>query len=443
MKIIMPKKRSLHKMLMTRLVLVTVIISIIVVTLAVINERDRVFKVAKDRMLIRLGTLRVLILKQLDTPGLGDPMAIQEMLKSVAYKGVDLSTGHYVFVRILDPSFREVARIVDSGHDNIAALLQNANSEGFRRLSTSFEPEVIHTSVQGEKYIHARVSLTNTRGDLAAYVEGYFATSREEHQQMLLDLLRSIGIAVGIVIATSLLLYPVILRLMRRLERLSQRLIESNLETLGMLGSAIAKRDSDTDIHNFRVTIYSVHIAESLGLDNKTIRFLIRGAFLHDVGKIGVSDNILLKPGRLDAQEFAEMKKHVNYGIDIVTRSSWLQPSLAVVGSHHEKIDGSGYPSGLKGADIHILAKIFAIADVFDALTSQRPYKEPVGFDESIEILMQGRGTHFDPEILDVFVKIARPLFDLYGNKDDDRPREDLAEIQDRYYKVDIATFLE
>ena len=261
MKIIMPKKRSLHKMLMTRLVLVTVIISIIVVTLAVINERDRVFKVAKDRMLIRLGTLRVLILKQLDTPGLGDPMAIQEMLKSVAYKGVDLSTGHYVFVRILDPSFREVARIVDSGHDNIAALLQNANSEGFRRLSTSFEPEVIHTSVQGEKYIHARVSLTNTRGDLAAYVEGYFATSREEHQQMLLDLLRSIGIAVGIVIATSLLLYPVILRLMRRLERLSQRLIESNLETLGMLGSAIAKRDSDTDIHNFRVTIYSVHIA--------------------------------------------------------------------------------------------------------------------------------------------------------------------------------------
>lgn len=439
-------------MLLTRLVLVTIAISIFVAALVVISERNRVIRVIEDRTLIRIGSLRMLVLKQLDSPGLGDHAAIKAMLKAVAYKGAyrgidlytghyDLSTGHYVFLRILDPSFSEVARIEDPEHENIAALVKHVESEGSH--PTPKQKGITRTRVLDKKYIHTLLPLINSQGVVAAYVEGFFTTSREEEQHELLALLRAICLAVGIVIATSLLLYPVILRLMRRLERLSQTLLESNLETLGMLGSAIAKRDSDTDIHNFRVTIYSVRMAESLGLDNETIRVLIRGAFLHDVGKIGVRDNILLKPGRLDVEEFAEMKKHVNYGIDIVTRSSWLRPSLSVVGSHHEKLDGNGYPSGLKGGDIHILAKIFAIADVFDALTSQRPYKEPIGFDESIEILMQGRGTHFDPEILDAFVKIARPLFDLYGNKDDDRPRKDLAEIQDRYYKVNIATFLD
>jgi len=437
-------------MLLTRLVLVTTVISIVIAALVVINMRSQIIRVVEDRTLIRVGTLRMLVLKQLDSPGLGDHAAIKAMLKAVAYKGIyrgigldtshhDLRAGHYVFIRILDPSFSEVARIEDPDHENIAALVQHTKSGGF--LLTP-KQGFTRTHVLDKKYIHAFLPLLNSQGGVAAYVEGYFAISREEEQYELFAHLRALGLAVGIVIVTSLLLYPVILRLMRRLERLSQSLLESNLETLGMLGSAIAKRDSDTDIHNFRVTIYSVRMAESIGLDNKTIRVLIRGAFLHDVGKIGVRDNILLKPGRLDAQEFAEMKKHVDYGIDIVTRSSWLRPSLSVVGGHHEKLDGNGYPSGLKGADIPILAKIFAIADVFDALTSQRPYKEPIGFDESIDILMQGRGTHFDPEILDVFVKIARPLFDLYGNKDDDRPRKDLAEIQDRYYKVDIATFL-
>ena len=137
------------------------------------------------------------------------------------------------------------------------------------------------------------------------------------------------------------------------------------------------------------------------------------------------------------------MKKHVNHGIYIVTRSSWIGEALPVVGSHHEKFAGNEYPAGLKGADIPVFARIFAIADVFDALTSRRPYKEPLGFEESIGILRQGRGSHFDPEILDVFMKIARPLFNIYGNRDDDKPRKDLSGILDRYYKADIAAFFD
>jgi HD-GYP domain-containing protein (c-di-GMP phosphodiesterase class II) len=150
-----------------------------------------------------------------------------------------------------------------------------------------------------------------------------------------------------------------------------------------------------------------------------------------------------LKPGRLDEIEFMEMKKHVNHGKDIINRSSWLNDAMTVVGSHHEKYEGNGYPEGLMGTDIPVLARIFAIADVFDALTSHRPYKDPLTFDESIGILLKGRGFHFDPEILDVFLKIARPLYDDYANRDDKKPRHELDRIVNQYFKADITAFLD
>ena len=268
----MPRKRSLHAMLLTRLVLATTLISVVVAVLVIFNERSRVFKVATDRALIRTGTLRMLVLKQLDTTVLGDRAELEAMLKAVAYKGFDLNTGYYVFLRILDPSFHEVTRTEDPDHDNIDALERHVESGGFRPSPGGLKPEIIRTRVRDTKYLHALVPLLNSQGVVAAYVEGFFAISREGERKILLDLLRAVGLAVGIVIATSLLLYPVILRLMRRLARLSRSLLDSNLEALSVVGSTIAKRDSDTDVHNFRVTIYSVRIAESLGLDDQTIR---------------------------------------------------------------------------------------------------------------------------------------------------------------------------
>ena len=257
------------------------------------------------------------------------------------------------------------------------------------------------------------------------------------------NILDSTALAVGIVLVTSLLLYPVIISLMRRLEKLSLKLLDANLEMVGVVGSTIAKRDSDTDAHNFRVTIYSVRVAQAMGLGDEMIRVLIKGAFLHDVGKIGIRDSVLLKPGRLDEEEFAEMKLHVNHGLDIVFRSEWLREAAAVVGSHHEKFEGNGYPTGLKGEDIPVLARIFAIADVFDALTSHRPYKQPLSFEETMDILMRGRGSHFDPEILDVFATIARQLYDQYGSAEDSRARRDLEAIVKQYYRADVATFFD
>jgi len=212
--------------------------------------------------------------------------------------------------------------------------------------------------------------------------------------------------------------------------------------TLQVLGSAIAKRDSDTDAHNYRVTIYSVHLAEASHADSALVRRLIKGAFLHDVGKIGVRDDVLLKPGRLDAQEFETMKTHVTHGMDIIARSEWLQDAGEVIGDHHEKYDGAGYRHGLQGEAIPLTARIFAVADVFDALTSERPYKKPMAVEESLAILRQGAGKHFDPGLVARFATVAGALHARFGN-DYEAARRELARIIERYFQADLGVVLE
>jgi HD-GYP domain-containing protein (c-di-GMP phosphodiesterase class II) len=437
------RKKSLHRMLIIRIALVTIVVSAIVSAIVMHREQGRVLSAARDRALIKTDTLAGLIKNQLDAPGLGDHVVIQRMLESIVYRGTELGTGQYVFARILDPSRHEVAHLEDPRHKNLKGIHRYVGSEQLVLKGMKEGPNFLPVRIKGINYIHALVPLANSRGEAAAHVEAFFTTTPEGDRVARRNILNSIALAVGIVLATALLIYPVILGLMRKLERLSLNLLDANLEMVGVVGSTIAKRDSDTDAHNFRVTIYSVRVAEALGLDDAMIRVLIKGAFLHDVGKIGIRDNILLKPGRLDEKEFEEMKLHVNHGLDIVFKSAWLKEASAVVGSHHEKYEGNGYPDGLKGETIPVLARIFAIADVFDALTSHRPYKKPLSFEETTDILLKGRGSHFDPEILDVFIDISRPLFDQYGGGDDERSRKDLDGIVQKYYKTDVAMFLD
>jgi HD-GYP domain-containing protein (c-di-GMP phosphodiesterase class II) len=153
-------------------------------------------------------------------------------------------------------------------------------------------------------------------------------------------------------------------------------------------------------------------IAERMGVTGSDMQALIAGSFLHDVGKIGISDAILLKPGKLDDAEFVTMRTHVAQGEEIVTGMGWLDGANAVVAGHHEKWNGTGYPRQLKGENIPLSARIFAVADVFDALCSKRPYKEAMGFDAAIEILEIDTGSHFDPAVMKVFQPMARAIFD-------------------------------
>lgn len=220
------------------------------------------------------------------------------------------------------------------------------------------------------------------------------------------------------VIVILILLYPILLGLTRRSESLSQSLLDLNLELLQSLGNAIAKRDAETDTHNYRVTIYAVRLAEAMKLSRDNIEFLILGAFLHDVGKIGIPDQIMLKPGRLTAEEFEIMKHHVIFGGEIIQDSTWLKRARDVVLFHHEKFDGSGYPHGIHGNDIPLGARLFAVVDVFDSLMSRRPYKEPLSLEEALKILRDGAGKHFDPDVVSTFASIATALHGEIGQTD-------------------------
>ncbi len=204
--------------------------------------------------------------------------------------------------------------------------------------------------------------------------------------------------------------------------------------------TALSSIKFDNSAGNF--VYFKILTTNGVNLAEKQIEQLIKGAFLHDVGKIGITDNILLKPGKLSDDEFTVMKTHVNLGLDIVKRSAWLADALDVVGSHHEKYDGSGYPEGLSGDDIPIYARIFAIADVFDALASERPYKKAFTFEKTMEILEESSGSHFDPELIDNFKIIAKALHDELKNLDDESLRLKLDDITHQYYSAGLESLM-
>lgn len=288
--------------------------------------------------------------------------------------------------------------------------------------------------------LYSRCRLIGGSGQADATLEAVFLLSPAAREHASREALGS-AIRVGALSFVAMwVFYAVLLLFVRRLTVFAEVLLEANIELAKVLGGAIAKRDSDTDAHNFRVTIYAVRLGEAAHLSDFAIQALIKGAFLHDVGKVGIRDEVLLKPGKLDEGEFEHIKTHVQHGLDIVSRSPWLRDSLRVVANHHEWFDGTGYPMRVAGEVIPIEARVFAIVDVFDALTSKRPHKGPMSFDESIAVLTQGRGRHFDPVLLDTFVSIARPLFDRLSDCEDELLRNELKEIVETYFTRGIST---
>jgi putative nucleotidyltransferase with HDIG domain len=184
-------------------------------------------------------------------------------------------------------------------------------------------------------------------------------------------------------------------------------LANANEETLLGLVSALDLREHNTGQHSQRVRDYTELIATRLGVDKKMRRKIGFGALLHDVGKIAVPDQILLKPGKLTDQEWVVMRKHPDAGFRIVKRIGFLKDAAEIVYAHHEQFDGSGYPRGLKGASIPLGARIFMVADVYDALTSARPYHSPMSYEEAAAEIRHLSGSHFDPVVVDTFLCVA------------------------------------
>lgn len=236
-----------------------------------------------------------------------------------------------------------------------------------------------------------------------------------------------VGVFLAVVLSTGILV-PILLVLESSVIRHARDAVDANVDALVTLGNAIAQRDSDTDAHNYRVTLSAIRLAEHLGLEDEFIRQLIRGAFLHDVGKIGIPDAILLKPGRLTSEEFAVMESHVRRGLEIVAQSWWLTSAATVIGGHHEKFDGTGYPNGLVGEAIPLAARVFAVVDVFDALISERPYKEAFTLERACKLMLEGRDRHFDPQILDSFLQIVAAFYEESCTVDEECTRRALKE---------------
>jgi HD-GYP domain-containing protein (c-di-GMP phosphodiesterase class II) len=433
--------KTIHKLLISRLVISAILVSLLVSSLVIYYAKDRVSDIAVDRALQGAMNISVLAADILNESGLPRRNEMQALVDRFIPYQPDYASGKYIFVLINTLEGTEIARLEEQGVDTVKAM--NAFQQA--ALPIPRQPnEVNHILIElnDRVYILLSAPLVNVQNEVVANIQGIFAVSAQEVSKAEERRFRAIMLAVGIVLLTTLLLYPTIIQLLNRVTRMSRQLLDANLETIQLLGSAIAKRDSDTDIHNFRVTIYSVRLAEKLGLTRQAIQSLIKGAFLHDVGKLGIRDNILLKPGRLDESEFEVMKTHVQHGMDIVARSSWLQDAEEVVGHHHQKYDGSGYYGGKQGKDIPMNARIFAIADVFDALTSKRPYKEPMSFDKALSIMQEGSGSHFDPDILHAFEQIAHALYQIYGQGDDERARQDLEDIIEEYFRQDPSLLL-
>lgn len=243
-----------------------------------------------------------------------------------------------------------------------------------------------------------------------------------------------VSVIASIILAVVIIVYPIVFHLNKDLIKSSKELFQSNMGMLKTLGSAIAIRDNDTALHNFRVTISSIMFAESLGLYAREIRKLIIGALLHDIGKIGIPDSILLKTDRLNDDEFAIMVGHVNSGLSIIKQYGWLKAGAEVVGCHHEKFDGSGYPNGLESENIPLVARVFAIIDVFDALTSPRPYKRAFTYEESIKIMTDKAGNHFDPDLLDSFLLMSESIYDICTETSEARADSEFARRVKKYF---------
>jgi len=185
------------------------------------------------------------------------------------------------------------------------------------------------------------------------------------------------------------------------------RHIECSYEdTLQALGAAIDLRDSETAGHSQRVCRYSLEIARVMGLSDAQLKNLARGAYLHDIGKLGVPDGILLKPGPLTADEWKVMKQHVPIGFELVKGIPFLADAAEIVLTHHERYDGSGYPRGLKAEEILLSARIFAVADSLDAITSDRPYRRASPFEVGCKTVCSEAGRLFDPQVVNAFSSI-------------------------------------
>ena len=227
-------------------------------------------------------------------------------------------------------------------------------------------------------------------------------------------------------VKTHLALYDQANHLDSLVRERTRELQETRLKIVQRLGVAAEFKDNETGMHVVRMSMVSQHLGLAAGMSETEAETLLHAAPMHDIGKIGIPDNILLKPGKLSPEEWKIMKTHTTIGARILgdEQREPLRLARTVALTHHEMWDGKGYPTGLAGQEIPLAGRIVAIADVFDALTSERPYKKAWSVDQAVEFMKKEAGSHFDPDLLSLFLNMVPRAIEI-RHQFDDEPEEE------------------
>lgn len=416
---------NIHKWLVLRLALVWLVLSLVVGGLVSYLGHIQLTAHVVDMAQAETSHYRAYFTAYLKSPS---PQALARFSQTIQTL---VEKDNLIVVEFYGADSKKITEAIKSSAAEIEKRLPKHGTE----FTNTSEIHCEKLTLGQDIFLRVFVPIFDGSGVRNGYLEGIYHAPDDIVVQNKRETLWALILVVVVMFVITLALYPLIIRLNRKLLDYSHILALTNIGMLKVLGSAIAKRDSDTNIHNFRVALYSVRLGEKLHLSNTAMQGLIKGAFLHDVGKIAITDAILLKPGKLTSEEFDTMKTHVSHGGEILVSYDWLQDADEVVLYHHEKFDGSGYPSGLNGEDIPLNARIFAVVDVFDALTSKRPYKEPFSLETSVGIIRDARGSHFDPAIADLFLEQAEALYAEICNEDEPLLHSKLEECIKIYFR--------
>ncbi|MCA0403808.1 MAG: HD domain-containing protein [Proteobacteria bacterium] len=423
-----------HRILIRKLFLVSAILLLIVAGYAywqgMSNFKGQVGIIVDNR----LNLLKYQLFNHTKSKQIPVTQAILETIKTHDNIAFSKKAGFFAYGSIRDAQRNSLVTWYNKDITNKALLDKYINTELSSINIEAHQNYEQLISIGNQKALLYIRPFYDYQGNLIGQLKTIFVISPTLQEELTHKIIYAFLFGCLLIITIFSLIYPVVIKLTSKLGKAYSSVLDANLEMMQLLGSAIAKRDSDTSAHNYRVTLFSVRLAEHLRLPQKDICSLIKGAFLHDIGKIGISDLILLKPGKLTEEEFEVMKTHVTIGSDIIKRSAWLQDANDVVLFHHEKVNGSGYPNAMSQNNIPLNACIFAIADVFDALTSKRPYKEPFPFGKAMDIMNEGKGSHFDQELLEKFQEIAEELYQNIVNLSLDQLRTELNQITNHYF---------
>ncbi len=306
------ESKSIHKIVLFRLVLAWLFMSIIIGGVVLYLETEKI-----DRIVLELALRESAELIRQYPASI--ERASREQISSLQTRAEELTERHLSVVEIYDPTRTQLVHALRPGSVQIEAELDRRGHKFPLRGEQRYEKFYFEDRL----YLQVLVPLHATSGDVLGYFEGVYQVDETTLRDIKADVNGTLLLVLVAIFVVSAVLYPVIISLNKSLYKLSLELLKGNMELMAVLGNAVAKRDSDANAHNYRVTIYAARLGEAIGVEGAAKRDLIAGAFLHDVGKIGISDTVLLKPDHLNGEEMDRMHEHVLMGVDIVREADW------------------------------------------------------------------------------------------------------------------------